>query len=608
MNVIGISGLHNSVFFKKKVFPNLSARQYRIAQGFDSAAALVTRDGIKAAAAEERFTREKATGSFPINAIKYCLQVSNLAPDSIDYIAHGFCYEPFRSFYEHSDLTKQQFAEVYSREAQVRCLQEHFDSFDWAKKLVHVPHHMAHAASTFYLSGFKESLILVTDGMGEQHSTTIAVGKENQIEIIKQFPALHSLGILYGVFTLYLGFCFGLDEYKVMGLAPYGNPRRYFSQVMQLINLQNDGTYTIPVLFQNQTEEEKETYSGTLQVLTDIFGPPREPDVEITQNYMDIAAALQSVLQACLMHVLRHFKKETGQNNLCMAGGVALNCTANGVIKRSRMFKNMFIQPAAGDDGTALGAALYIQSLHQRNLCSKKMAQPLWGPSYETEEIRQILEDRQECESTFFPSFDDLAREIVKRIAEGQIVAWFQGRMEFGPRALGNRSILADPRDPGMRDRINKLVKKREGFRPFAPAVTVEGASQFFEIDKGDESIYAYMLFVTQVRSAYREQLPAITHVDGSARVQAVSKEDNPKFWTLLNEFGRVSGIPVLLNTSFNVRGQPIVCTPKEAVETFLFAKLDVLVMGNYVVVRKDYQQGEKAEEMNAFVSGDKCI
>ena len=233
MNVIGISGLHNSIFFKKKAFPNLSARQYLIAQGFDSAAALVTRDGIKAAAAEERFTREKATGSFPINAIKYCLQVSNLAPDSIDYIAHGFCYEPFRSFYEHSDLTKQQFAEVYSREAQVRCLQEHFDSFDWAKKLVQVPHHLAHAASTFYLSGFKESLILVTDGMGEQHSTTIAVGKENQIEIIKQFPSLHSLGILYGVFTLYLGFCFGLDEYKVMGLAPYGNPRRYFSQVIQ---------------------------------------------------------------------------------------------------------------------------------------------------------------------------------------------------------------------------------------------------------------------------------------------------------------------------------------------------------------------------------------
>jgi carbamoyltransferase len=484
---------------------------------------------------------------------------------------------------------KQQFEEVYSRDAQVRCLQEHFNSFDWAKKLVHVPHHLAHAASTFYLSGFKESLILIIDGMGEQHSTTIAVGKENQIKIIKQFPSLHSLGILYGVFTLYLGFCFGLDEYKVMGLAPYGNSRRYFNQVMDLIKLKTDGTYTIPVLLQNQTQEEKETYRRTLQVLIDTFGSPREVDSEITQEHMDIAAALQSALQACLVHVLRYFKKETGQSHICMAGGVALNCTANSVIKRSRMFKNMFIQPAAGDDGTALGAALYIQHFHEQNLSVKKMALPLWGPSYETEEIQQTLKYRQECESIFFPSFDDLAREIAKRIAEGQTVAWFQGRMEFGPRALGNRSILADPRDPGMRDRINKLVKKREGFRPFAPAVTVEAASRFFEIDEGDESIYAYMLFVTQVRAAYREQLPAITHVDGSARVQTVSKEDNPRFWSLLNEFGRVSGIPILLNTSFNVRGQPIVCTPKEAMETFLLAKLDVLVMENYVITPRKY-------------------
>lgn len=589
MNIIGISGLHNSISFKKKAFPNLSARQYRVAQGFDSAAALVTTEGIQAAVAEERFTREKATGAFPVNAIKYCLQAANLTPNAIDYIAHGFCYEPFKSFYQNSDLMQQQFAEVYSRDAQLCCLQEHLDSYNWAEKFVQVPHHLAHAASAFYLSGFEESLILVTDGMGEQHSATIAVGKANQIKIIKQFPALHSLGILYGVFTFYLGFYFGLDEYKVMGLAPYGNSRRYFNQVMNLINLKEDGTYTIPILFQNQTEEEKETYSGTLKILTDIFGLPREPEAEITQHHRDIAASLQSALQASLMHVLRHFKKETGQSNLCLAGGVALNCTANGVIKRSRMFKNMFIQPAAGDDGTALGAALYIQRLHEPNLSFKKMALPLWGSSYETEEIEQVLKGNEECKSVFFSSFDNLAREIAQRLVQGQIVAWFQGRMEFGPRALGNRSILADPRDAEMRSRINKLVKKREGFRPFAPAVTVEAASQFFEIDKGDESSYAYMLLVTQVRAAYREKLPAITHVDGSARVQAVSKEDNPRFWTLLNEFNRVSGIPVLLNTSFNVRGQPIVCNPTEAVETFLFANLDVLVMGNYLVFRKDY-------------------
>ena len=584
MKVIGISGLHNSVSFKKKMFPNLSKRQYRIAQGFDSAAALVIGNEIKAAAAEERFIREKSTCFFPINAIQYCLQYSQLEMRQIDYISHNFCYENFKQYYNQSDLEKNKFEEVYSRDALISCFREYFSSQDIVNKLIQIPHHIAHAASTFYLSGFKESLILVADGMGEQHSTTLAVGQGNQIEIIKQVPALHSLGILYGVFAIYLGFTWGIDDYKVMGLAPYGNPRYYFDKVIELIHLKEDGTYTIPILFNNQTEKEKETYSKTLQVLADMFGLPREPGSEITQHSMNIAAALQSALQVCLIHILQHFKKETGQSKLCMAGGVALNCTANGIIKRSRMFKDLFIQPAAGDDGSALGAALYVQKFHEPNLHFNKIALPLWGPSYETEEIQSVLEHRHDCKSTFFKSFDDLTKEIAKYIAEGQVIAWFQGRMEFGPRALGNRSILADPRVPEIRDKINKLIKKREGFRPFAPAVKVEAASQFFEIEKGDESIYAYMLFVTQVRKAYQEQLPAITHVDGSARVQTVCKKENPRFWNLLNVFGNLTGIPILLNTSFNVRGQPIVCTPFEAVETFLRAKLDVLVMGDYIV------------------------
>lgn len=589
MNIVGISGLHHSVSFKKKEFPNLSARQYRIAQGFDSAAALLTADGIQAVAAEERFTGEKATGAFPINAIQYCLHAAAIAPDAIDYIAHGFSYEPFRQFYEESDFTRRQYTEVYSREAQIQCIQELLPSDNWADKFISVPHHLAHAASTFYVSGFEESLILVADGMGEIHSMTVAVGKGHKIEIIQQVPALHSLGILYGIFTLYLGFYMNLDEYKVMGLAPYGNPRRYFSKLIECIRLKNDGTYTIPLLAQDKTFEEKETHNGVLQTLTELFGPPRDPEGEITQQHIDIAAALQAALQASLLHVLRYFKKETGLSNLCTAGGVALNCTANGVIRRSRLFKNMFVQPAAGDDGSALGAALYVRHQSTPDLPRQKMSLPLWGPSYDTAEIEEVLKQRSECESTFFASFDDLAREAAKRIAEGQIVAWFQGRMEFGPRALGSRSILADPRDPKMRDRINALVKKREAFRPFAPAVTAEAASHFFEIDEGDEALYAHMLFVTLVHPPYREQLPAITHVDGSARVQTVAKEEHPRFWTLLNEFGNVSGIPAVLNTSFNVRGQPIVCTPTEAVETFLFANLDVLVMGNYLVVPKNH-------------------
>ncbi len=587
MNIIGISGMDNSVLFKKKELPGLSSREYRIAQGFESAAAIVSGGKVKAAAAEERFTREKKTGSFPVNAIRYCLQSANISPDGIDCIAHSYSYEPFKWFYDYSEFGKKQYAEVYSREVQIRCIQENFPGYDWTDKFVQVPHHVAHAASTFYVSGLKESLIHIADGMGEVHSTTIAVGMGKDINIIKQVTAPHSIGILYSVFTLYLGFSMGFDEYKVMGLAPYGNPRRYFGRIMECISLKSDGTYTIPILFKNKTTEEKETYRGTLHILTEMFGPARNPGAEITQDHKDIAAALQAVLQACLMHVLRHFKRETGQSNLCMAGGVALNCTANGVIKRSRMFKNIFIQPAAADDGSALGAALYVQNLHEPDLNFGKMALPLWGPSYNTETVRDVLKKYQKCESRFFNSFDDLAENIAQRIDKGQVVAWFQGPMEFGPRALGNRSILGDPRNPDMRSHINKLVKKREGFRPFAPAVTMEAAPRFFEIIKGEEALYAYMLFTTQVRKAYREQLPAITHVDGSARVQVVSKEENPEFWILLNKFEDVSGMPVLLNTSFNLQGQPIVCTPTEAIDTFLSSEIDVLAIGNYIITRR---------------------
>ncbi len=590
MKILGISGLNNSVNFKRKKFPHLLPRQYRIAQGFDSAAALVSTNGIGCAAAEERFIREKATNSFPVNAIAFCLKANNLNPNEIDYIAHNFCYEKLKSFYQSTELMQQQFNEVYSKDALLRCFDQYLSSYNWQEKLIQVPHHLAHAASTFYVSGFEESLIMVSDGMGEAHSCTIAVGQKNKLEVIQQISSVHSLGILYGVFTLHLGFDFGMDEYKVMGLAPYGDSRRYFDKVMDLIHLQENGTYTIPILFQNHTEEEKETYDGTLRILTDIFGSPRKPESEITQYHKDIAAALQSALQFTLMHVLRFFKKETGQKNLCLAGGVALNCTANGVIKRSRIFKNIFIQPASGDDGTALGSALYVQRLHEPNLQNTKMALPLWGAKYEKEDIEKAITESKNCESIFFSSFSDLSKKVAQYLAEGKIVAWFQDRMEFGPRALGNRSILADPRDPQMRSRVNQLIKKREGFRPFAPAVKAEGASKYFAIKKGEESDYAYMILVTQVKKAYQEKLPAITHVDGSARVQTVSQEDNFRFWSLLDEFEKLTEIPILLNTSFNVRGQPIVCNPHEAIDTFLSANLDALVIGNYLVLPQENQ------------------
>lgn len=587
MNIIGISGLNNSVSFKKKLFPDLEEGDYRIAQGFDSAASLVNEQGIITAAAEERFNREKATNLFPVNSIQYCLKSNNLSFEQVDFVAHGFDFEPLRSFYENDEYLKKQFTEVYSKNTLIELLEKFFPSQNCSEKLVQVPHHIAHAASTFYPSGFEESLILVTDGMGEEHSATIAVGSGNRIEIIQQIPAIHSLGILYGIFTIYLGFQMGMDEYKVMGLAPYGDRRKYFSKIMDFINLKDDGTYTIPLLFLNKTIKEKETYKRSIEALVDRFGPERKHNAEITQDHMDIAAGLQAALETSMIHLLRYFKNKTGQTNLCMAGGVALNCTANGLIKRSRIFKDMFIQPAAGDDGTALGAALYVFNQQYSKPFRTEMGLPFWGPEYKDNELKEIIDQVTDIEHEYFESFDELAEKLAEHLNNGKIAGYYQGRMEFGPRALGNRSILADPRDPEMRNRVNSLIKKREEFRPFAPAVLEEAAIEYFDITKGDEKIYSYMLFVTRVREAYRKKLPAITHVDGSARVQTVSKDNNPRFWTVIEAFGKKSGIPVLLNTSFNVRGQPIVCTPSEAIETFILANLDLLVLGNYMIFQK---------------------
>lgn len=583
MHVIGISGLDRNVQFKMKCFPDLSSREYRIAQGFDSAAALVSDGTIVAAAAQERFSRAKGTGSFPVDAVRYCLDAGGLTSDGIDVVAHAFDYASVRSYYDTDEFHQAQYEELYAPEVQLSALEEHFPG-EWRDRFVSVPHHLTHAASAFYPSGFDEALVLITDGMGEIHSLTAYLANGEGFEVLRQIPALHSLGVLYGVFTLYLGFFLGLDEYKVMGLAPYGDSRRYYNQIMQHVRLNDDGTYLVPLLAANKTILEKETHRGVLKVLEEQFGPAREAESAILQHHMDIAAGLQAVLQTCQLHVLTHLKRETGQTNLCMAGGVALNCTANGVIKRSRLFKRMFIQPAAGDDGSALGAALYVERQRRPKVRTPTMTVPLLGPDYSDEDIRTEIEARADCVTTRYGSFAALADEVAQRIAEGQIVAFFQGRMEYGPRALGSRSILADPRRPEMRDRINSLVKKREGFRPFAPAVVEESAATYFGIDATDANAYAHMLYVVPVRKEYRDQLPAITHVDGSARPQTVSRDHNERFWMVLKAFGTLTGMPVVLNTSFNVRGQPIVCTPTEAVDTFLDAGLDALVIGNQLV------------------------
>jgi carbamoyltransferase len=585
MNVIGISGLHHSVAFKRKHFPYLDRNRQRLAQGVDSAAALVSDRGVEAAAAQERFCDDKGTGRFPLNAIEYCLSRSALTLDQVDYVAHGFAYET-SPVHEIDDFTRERYRRVYSPAAQLAVLREHYPAVDWQAKYVPVGHHLAHAASSYYLSGMRRAVVVVVDGMGEWESLTVAVARDDDVRVVRQVPAMHSLGILYSVFTLYLGFMAGMDEYKVMGLASCGDSGRYLGRLMDWVHLGPEGRFSLPLLAEDRSTLERETHSGVLATLMELFGPPRQPDDEICQRHMDIAAALQVALQTCLIHVLAWARAETQETQLCMAGGVALNCSANGAIYRSGLFRKIHIQPAAGDDGSALGAALLVHRRHRPSERRWHMSAPTWGPEFSAGEIAACLEGA-DCEAIHYERVSDLVAETAELIAAGNVVAWFQGRMEFGPRALGNRSILADPRDARMRGHLNSIVKQREEFRPFAPAVTREDACRFFEIQPGDEEMFANMLIVAPTRPTYRSLLPAVTHVDGTARVQVVSRGSNPRFWRLLRAFEELTEVPVVVNTSFNLRGQPIVCTPGEALATFLRSKIDRLVMGNWIVTRR---------------------
>jgi carbamoyltransferase len=588
VNIIGISGLDNSVAFKRRELPDLDRRAYRIAQGFDAAAALVTDEEVAAAVAEERFTGEKSTGAFPRNAIAYCLEAAGIEPADVDHVAHGFAYKPL-PFHEAGSLEQRRYNEVYAPEATARRAEDTFSG--WGSRFVSVPHHMAHAASAFYLSGFDDALIVVADGMGELESLTIAVGEGDTIRVLRRYSIRQSLGILYSVFTLYLGFEMMMDEYKVMGLAPYGDPGRFREEMRQVIELGDGGSYQVPLLARN-APDEWETHGGALRALGELFGERREPGDAIDDRHRDVAAAVQAGLEAAVFHVLEHFQEASGARRLCMAGGVALNCTVNGLIADRGMFDDIFVQPASADDGSALGAALYVHRTFGRGERKTRMKMPYWGPDLTEDAIETALEARRDITARRYDDFDQLVRVAAERLAGGEVVAWAQGRLEFGPRALGNRSILGDPRDPKMRDHINELIKQREEFRPFAPAVPSESARDYFEIAEGRERYYPHMLFVAQTRAEHRDKLGAVTHVDGSARLQTVDKDENPRFWALLKQFEQITSLPVLLNTSFNLKGQPIVRDPAGALETFVISNLDALVIGDYLVT----QQSDEAE------------
>ena len=588
MIILGISGFEGAMPFKKAHWPHLEEREYRISQGHDSAAALFIDGKLIAAAAEERFSRKKHTGDFPIGAISYCLAEGGVAISDVDEIAHSFDFAPHRAVYSFDPVTAALYRDVYSREA-VRAQVAHYLDGYPTGRVHHVDHHLAHAASAYFCSGWEECLVLVVDGMGEMQSASIYHARNGQLERLKEMPARDSIGILYSTVTLHLGFDFNADEYKIMGLAPYGNPSRFRSFFEQAVELRKDGTIRIPLLRMNRTRDERENHLATRKYLTEHLIKPRHPNDEIRDEHRDVAAALQECLDRAMLHICKHFGSSTGLRRLALAGGVALNCTANGKLVQSGIFDEIFVQPAAGDDGAALGAAAF-RSAQNGCIHNKRIPVPFYGPAYSLTQIEDALREfDSRIEVRAFTNLSDTCAHAARLIADGRVVGWYRGRMEFGPRALGHRSILADPGHPEMRDRINAMVKMREAFRPFAPAVTLREVNQWFEVPASSE--FPYMITTVDVRPEHRAGLPAITHVDGSARVQTVSVSDNPEFHALLEAVGRTTGREMVLNTSFNVKGQPIVNTPREAIETFLNTGIEFLFLEDTLVVRRSAEK-----------------
>jgi carbamoyltransferase len=584
MNILGISGLANSESYKRSRYPHLDRSEHRIRQGLDSAAALLCDGEIVAAAAEERFTGDKQTGAFPVRAINYCLAERGLRMDQIDAMVHAFDYAPYERVWRMDGSSGDMYDAVFSRTALLQELKRHFPSFPEAR-VHHISHHLAHAASAYFTSGWDECLTVVVDGMAEVHAATIYHARRNELKKLHEISALHSLGILYSLITLHLGFDFNGDEYKIMGLAPYGDPARFATFFEQAVEFRANGSIRIPALGLNRTTEERDNYSATRRYLEQQLGPRRRSDEDISDYHRDLAAALQDWLERAMQHICGYFQKQTGIRRLALAGGVALNCTTNGKLMRSGLFDEIYVQPASGDDGTSLGAALHWASTHDR-VVNRRLPVPFLGPASTAAEVTAALAHHaSDIEVKEFPNAETACAEAADWIARGRVIAWHRGRMEFGPRALGNRSILADPGHPEMRDRINAMVKKREAFRPFAPAVSTEQAHKWFEIEAGTE--LPYMIMIVNVREQHRAALPAITHVNGSARVQTVSAKNNPHFHALLKAVGKTTGREMVLNTSFNVKGQPIVNTPNEAIATFLGTGIQGLFLENYLVTKR---------------------
>jgi carbamoyltransferase len=581
----------------------------------DSAAAIILDGEIIGAAQEERFTRKKHDASYPKNAINYVLKEAGLKLNDIDHVVFyekpflkferlletyvGFSPSGFKSFSMSMPLWLSE--KLFQKKMLFDALKEQDSSFNDINKINFSEHHLSHAASAFFSSPYEEAIILTLDGVGEWATTTVSIGKNNKINILKEIHFPHSLGLLYSAFTYFLGFKVNSGEYKVMGLAPYGAPKFKNIILDKLIDVKEDGSFRLIMDYFN--------YATGLTMTNNKFAKlfsmeRRKPEDKLLQIHMDMAASIQAATEEIVLKITRFLSKEFKLKNLCMAGGVALNCVANGKILKEGLFKNIWIQPASGDAGGALGAAqaLYYQELDNKRkiLKNDSMNGSYLGPKFTDDQVENELKN---CGANFKKlTLDQVIKDTAKALSEEKAVGWFQGRMEFGPRSLGNRSIIADPRSEKMQKNLNLKVKYRESFRPFAPAVLFEKVSEWFEIN----SESPYMLLVAEVKKSKqlemtdqqkslfgidklnikRSKIPSVTHVDYSARIQTVHKETNPTFHKLIEEFERITDYPVLVNTSFNVRGEPIVCSATDAFNCFMGTDLDVLVCNNFILYK----------------------
>ena len=596
----------------------------------DSAAALIVDGEIISAAQEERFSRKKHDPSYPSNAVNFVLSEAKIKLGDVDHIV--FFEKPFLKF-ERLLETYMAFApkgfksfslsmpiwlreKLFQKKFLFDKLKQHDEKFNDINKIKFSEHHYSHAASAFFPSPFKDAVVLTLDGVGEWATTTVAVGSENKLEILKEIHFPHSLGLLYSAFTYYTGFKVNSGEYKVMGLAPYGKPKYKELIIEKLMDLKEDGTFKLDMKYFNYATG----LTMTNNKFSNLFGQPvRNPKKNpLTDFHMDIAASIQAVTEEVVLRLTKNIANEYKIKNLCLAGGVALNCVANGKIVKEKIFNDIWIQPAAGDAGGSLGAALaywYRELKKPRKKFEDQMKGSYLGPKFDNNVIEQKLKDLKANFVKKTP--EEISLNVAKELSNSKTVGWFQGKMEFGPRALGGRSILADPRSSKMQKELNLKIKFRESFRPFAPSVLREDLKNWFELDSDSP----YMLLVSEVKkdkqismsekdeklfgidklNVKRSQIPAITHVDYSARIQTVHKETNPKYYNLINEFKKITDCPVLVNTSFNVRGEPIVCSIEDAFNCFMGTNLDILVLEDFILFKEDQDKSLIKDYKNKF-------